>query len=283
MTEQTLVGSKFNLPRFSSPRAQIKRAHNIIIQSSLTSFPALGKRMSSSDCAANPLHPPSDGGKSRRVTFANTGTRILVIGSDITSPVISPKSNVRDRIRALRARRATPHKKGPPSWEDIISSPSSSRSGASASAAAGGRGGGVSVAHIEKKTPRLVESGAVRVQIARHTNARRGEGKHGSDRLIDSGAVRLNVTRHTTPRRLYATRGGIWSPPPPSSGRVRRAPRSVEQILPSSSRQSNAHVGGHKFLAALSPKYSTPAIRMVTYEEQYDERNAWGLSRTLFN
>jgi hypothetical protein len=33
----------------------------------------------------------------------------------------------------------------------------------------------------------------------------------------------------------------------------------------------------------LSPKYSTPAIRMVTYEEQYDERNAWGLSRTLFN
>ncbi len=240
--------------------------------------------MSSSHRAANLLHPPSDGGKSRRVTFANTCTCILVIGSDIPSPAISPKSNARDRIRALRARRATPHKKGPPSWEDIISSPSSSRSAASTSAAAGG-GGGVSSAHREKKTPRLVESGAVRVQIARHTNARRGEGKHGSDRLIDSGALRLNVTRNTTPRRLYATRGGIWSPPPPSLGR-RRAPRSVEQMP--SSRKSNAHVGGHKFLAALSPKYSTPAIRMVTYDEQYDERHACleserGLSRTLFD
>jgi hypothetical protein len=242
--------------------------------------------MPSSDRAADPLHPPSEGGKSRRVTFANTGIRILVIGSDIPSPAISPKSNARDRSRALRARRATPHKRGPPSWEDIISSPSSSRSAALASAVAGG---GAAVAHREKKTPRLVESGAVRVQIARHTNARRGGGTHGSERLIDSGAVRLNVTRHTTPRRLYATRGGIWSPPPPSSGMVRRAPRSVEQIMPSSSRQSNAHVGGHKFLATLSPKYSTPAIRMVTYdEEQYDERNACleserGLSRTLFD
>jgi len=226
--------------------------------------------MTSSSLRAAHLHPPSDGGRLKRVTFANTGVSIL-IRSEIPS---SPK-NARDRIRALRTRKATPHKGS--SSREIFSSYSS--------ASAEGR----ATTHRKKRTPRLVESGAVRVRIDRHTNTRRGA-KHGSDRLIDSGAVRLNITRHTTPRRLYATHGRIWSPPPPSSSR-KWVPRS-EQMTgrgPTTTplRQSNAHVGGHKFLAALSPKYTTPIIRTVAYD-QNDEQHVYleserGLSRTLFD
>ena len=235
--------------------------------------------MTSSGLRAALLHTPTNGGRSKRVTFANTGISIL-IRSEIP---ISPQ-NARDRIRAVRARRATPHK-GSSSREDI----SSSSSLAAASMASATSAGGGATTQREKRTPRLVESGAVRVQIARHTNTRRGA-KHGSDRLVDSGAVRLNVTRHTTPRRLYATHGRIWSPPPPSSSR-KRVPRS-EQMTgrgPTTTplRQSNAHVGGHQFLAMLSPKYTTPVIRAVTYDES-DKRHVCleserGLSRTLFD
>jgi hypothetical protein len=192
-------------------------------------------------------------------------------------------------MRALRSRRATPRREHP--TRDYITSSPSSRP--SESASAGGGGGGETDTHREKRMPRLVESGAVRVQIAKHTNLRRGD-KHGiSDRLIDSGAVRLNVTRHTTPRMLYATHSRIWSPPPPSSSTMVRVPL-CERIpgrgtatINTPSRRTNARVGGHKFLAALSPKYSTPVIRTVTYEKK-EERNLdleseGGLPRTLFN
>jgi hypothetical protein len=66
--------------------------------------------------------------------------------------------------------------------------------------------------HRDMTPCRLVELGAVRLQM--QTNPRKRKGGTNSDCLIDSGAVRL--TCHTTPRRLYAIRGKIWSPPPSS-------------------------------------------------------------------
>ena len=52
------------------------------------------------------------------------------------------------------------------------------------------------------------------------------------------------------------------------------------------SRRVKACVGGHKFLAALSLRYSTPVIRTVTYKERggrnFDLDAEGGLPRTLF-
>ncbi|KAL3810114.1 hypothetical protein ACHAXA_008247 [Cyclostephanos tholiformis] len=238
--------------------------------------------MTSPERRANPSHPLPDGSRSKRVTFANTNTSILIRSN--TTP-ISP-TNAKDRIRSLGTRRPTP-RGDHPSRGGIFSSPSS-RTAESASAV-----GVETTTNRLGTTPRLVESGAVRVRIARHTNARRGEGKRGSIRIIDSGAVRLIVTRHTAPRRLYATHGRIWSPPPPSSSNNRRRVPLSEHHMPgrgtdtTPSRRSNARVGGHEFLAALSSRHSTPVVRTVTYEENEDQNlcleSEDGLSRTLFN
>ena len=206
----------------------------------------------------------------KRVTFANTDTSILIP----TELNVSPQK-ARERTRALASRKATPHKK-----TRGVSYQSQSPS----------------VAASGKKKPRLIESGAIRVQIATHTNPRRAVMAGGSQRLIDQGAVRLNITRHTTPRRLYATRSRIWSPPPPTSSRKKEAPQSerlynrhadnasavstatpAKQYTPSKqTKRSNAHRGGHKFRASLSPKPppklpSTPKLHSTPICDMYKE------------
>lgn len=206
----------------------------------------------------------------KRVTFANTDTSILIP----TELNVSPQK-ARERTRALASRKATPHKK-----TRGVSYQSQSPS----------------VAASGKKKPRLIESGAIRVQIATHTNPRRAVMAGGSQRLIDQGAVRLNITRHTTPRRLYATRSRIWSPPPPTSSRKLEVPQSerlhnrhadnasavstatpTKQYTPSKQKQrSNAHRGGHKFRASLSPKPpsklpSTPKLHSTPICDMYKE------------
>lgn len=223
---------------------------------------------------STPLRPSvNDEEKKRKVTFATSHTSILISAESRASP-----RKARERIRALRNRKATPHKKKAP--RDNTSSPY--------------RGSAAMNSHGKK--PRLVESGAVRVQIAKHTNPRRGA-KQGSQRLIDQGAVRLNITRHTTPRRPY-TRSRIWSPPPssckknkvPQSEKLPNRNTSTTTYTPSKStaaytsskQRSNAHRGGHRFLATLTPnKYSTPAIGKEMHKGlEQPERS---LSRTLFD
>mmetsp|Transcript_10958 Transcript_10958/g.23216 ORF Transcript_10958/g.23216 Transcript_10958/m.23216 type:complete len:290 (+) Transcript_10958:227-1096(+) len=159
----------------------------------------------------------------RVVTFATSHTSILIPAANQVSPL-----RARERTRALRTRKATPRKRGP--LQDIndatISSSSSSSSSISSPSPA--------MKRLNGEKPRLIESGAVRVQIDRCKNPRRGDAaarnaryyiNHKQERLVDQGAVRVNITRHTTPRRLYATRKRIWSPPPPSSSK-RRKPQS---------------------------------------------------------
>ena len=197
----------------------------------------------------------------KRVTFSSVATNII-IRSD--APTTSPLAI--DRLKELRARRATPHK--------IVSSHAGAEIGAVKT-------------HRDMTPPcRLVESGAVRVQI--QTNPRKGGINHDSNRLIDSGAMRL--TRHTTPRRLYARRGMIWSPPPSTSKRL--APLRDEQIIMTDryniatttttpSKKSNAHIGGHRFRAAISPKYTSPIMHNVMHNaiscKENDEKGNIGL------
>ncbi|KAL3803323.1 hypothetical protein HJC23_009287 [Cyclotella cryptica] len=69
-----------------------------------------------------------------------------------------------------------------------------------------------------RKTSSLLQTGAVRVNVAYYTNPRR-KINPGSTRLIESGAVRKVVSRHTTPRKLIGNRH-MWSPPP-STGRLK--------------------------------------------------------------
>lgn len=92
--------------------------------------------------------------------------------------------------------------------------------------------------HVEETKPRrLIESGAVRVHIAKYTNPRRGERENhrspssadvaGEEeentlqetkrlRLIESGAVRVHVAQYTNPRRGRNQHGS----PSPSSPEV---------------------------------------------------------------
>ena len=216
-----------------------------------------------------------DVNSTKHVTFANTDTSILIP----TELNLSPQK-ARELTRALASRKATPHKKN--RGVSSFQSPSAPN-----------------IASSGKKKPRLVESGAIRVQIATHTNPRRRANHHGeSQRLIDQGAVRLNITRHTTPaRRLHATRSRIWSPPPSLSSRKKEAPQSerlhnrnednafavstatpVKQYTPSKQKKrSNAHRGGHKFRASLSPKPpskqlpSTPKLHSTPICDMYKE------------
>eukprot|EP00578_Thalassiosira_sp_NH16_P020804 CAMPEP_0181083558 /NCGR_PEP_ID=MMETSP1071-20121207/4221_1 /TAXON_ID=35127 /ORGANISM="Thalassiosira sp., Strain NH16" /LENGTH=264 /DNA_ID=CAMNT_0023165223 /DNA_START=256 /DNA_END=1050 /DNA_ORIENTATION=+ len=251
---------------------------------------------------STPLRPCTTNniGGPKHVTFASNHTSILIPAESHVSP-----TKPRERARALRDRNATPRKKASRTNKSS-SSPTVPGSATSTS---------------RKKKPRLVESGAVRVQIARRTNPRRGGDKLDSHRLIDKGAVRLNVTRHTTPRRLYATRSRIWSPPPSScSKKRRRAPQSEKlpdrnnaymtaasnaavtaadaaATTPSKERsntytpakqRSNAHRGGHKFRAVnMTPNHSTPAISTDTCEENVNEsiclEPGRSLSRNLFD
>mmetsp|Transcript_28721 Transcript_28721/g.60638 ORF Transcript_28721/g.60638 Transcript_28721/m.60638 type:complete len:251 (-) Transcript_28721:261-1013(-) len=237
--------------------------------------------------------------KRRVVTFATSHTSILIPAEHRHSP-----KTVRDRTLALRNRKATPHKKktrnnhGVPatqSYQEIESycSPALRRIRENS----------------KSKKPRLVESGAVRVQVARKTNPRRGADKCGSTRLIDQGAVRVNITRHTTPRRFYATRTRIWSPPPssmkkkslPQSEKLQRTKHtslgdwsaeisatiedasSITTPLAMKKHRSNASTGGHRFRAKFSP------ITNPTNTELHNENNRdcmeleRSLSRTLFD
>ena len=112
--------------------------------------------------------------KQKRVTFA---TSALIPSAELVTE--SPtKDSICTRTLASR-RRATPHSKKTNS----------------------------------NKQPRLIESGAVRVEILSTTNPRRNKNHIGSHRLIDQGAVRLNITRHTTPRRrrLHKSRSQLYS------------------------------------------------------------------------
>eukprot|EP00804_Cyclotella_cryptica_P009987 CCRYP_015411-RB/>CCRYP_015411-RB protein AED:0.06 eAED:0.06 QI:33/1/1/1/0.28/0.25/8/2919/315 len=129
-----------------------------------------------------------------------------------------------------------------------------------------------------RKTSSLLQTGAVRVNVAYYTNPRRKINPR-STRLIESGAVRKVVSRHTTPRKLIGNRN-MWSPPP-STGRLKlrdlnlNTPPKSEVETPSknefsSSRRSNASTGGHKFRALLSEQCKSPTI----------ERD---VSRTLFH
>ena len=183
------------------------------------------------------------GASSKHVTFASAHTSISIPAEEFN---ISPQK-VHITRAALRARKATPYKKVASSDDNyaVEWTPLRNRRG-----------------HGTTK-PRLVESGAVRVQIAANTNPRRGTNRD-SQRLIDQGAVRVNVTRHTTPRRLYAkAQSTMWSPPPskkkaPQSEKMptyRRRPVGIASTTPTpSKKRSNAFRGGHKFRASLSPK-----------------------------
>eukprot|EP00580_Thalassiosira_gravida_P012801 CAMPEP_0201636360 /NCGR_PEP_ID=MMETSP0493-20130528/8548_1 /ASSEMBLY_ACC=CAM_ASM_000838 /TAXON_ID=420259 /ORGANISM="Thalassiosira gravida, Strain GMp14c1" /LENGTH=179 /DNA_ID=CAMNT_0048108447 /DNA_START=267 /DNA_END=803 /DNA_ORIENTATION=- len=163
----------------------------------------------------------SEGNSTKRVvTFATSHTSILIPAANHVSPL-----RARERTRALRTRKATPRKRGP--LQDINDATVSSSSSLSLSISSQSP----AMKRLHGKKPRLVESGAVRVQIDRRKNPRRGDAatrnarnyvNDKQKRLVDQGAVRVNITRHTTPRRLYATRKRIWSPPPPSSSKKRK-------------------------------------------------------------
>ena len=192
----------------------------------------------------------------KRVTFSSIATSILIGSDDDDAPTIPPAI---DRLISAR-RKATPRK---------ISSHARAEIGAGAK-------------NNRDKTPcRLLDTGAVRLQM--QTNPRKGA--TNSDRLIDSGAVR--VTRFTTPRRLYARRGEIRSPPPPSSSKRLAPLRGNEHIVLATgrylatattpSKKSNAHIGGHKFRAAMSPQCSSPIISNVVSYKENDEKSNIGL------
>eukprot|EP01082_Thalassiosira_pseudonana_P014707 g13406.t1 g13406 contig8:619961-620924(-) len=184
----------------------------------------------------------------RHVSFASN---VVFASSDISinSDDVDGDDGASATSSSLRSRKATPHKKA----LDRITTASSP------------------TVYRREKGTRLLDSGAVRLHVAYYTNPRR-RGKDGSDRLLDTGAVRKVVTRHTTPRRLYATRK-MWSPPP-STGRLKELAQSQQQNnnidcehnntlsrndeTPSKltpSKRSNAHIGGHKFRALLSPEF----------------------------
>ena len=141
---------------------------------------------------------------------------------------------------------------------------------------------------VEKEPPRLIESGAVRVHIAQYTNPRRGADKNGSTRLIDQGALRLQITRHTTPRKKVnatTTQCRMMS----SSNKImvpQTDIRPIRRILSAatttttskngftpSEHRSNAHIGGHKFRAALSPNTTTPYITAEIMDIENEENS----------
>ena len=161
--------------------------------------------------------------------------------------------------------------------------------------------------------PRLIESGAVRVEILSTTNPRRNKNHIGSNRLIDQGAVRLNITRHTTPRRRrpHKSRRQLYSPPltsskiPQSDKLYRRKSNDVSIAAATTSftpantpatkkytpnRRSNAHRGGHRFRSSLSPLppskillHTTPLKSIDTnmYKENNNDNLAIELHRRL--
>jgi len=162
--------------------------------------------------------------------------------------------------------------------------------------------------------PRLIESGAVRLQFDAKTNPRRNKNHIGSHRLIDQGAVRLNITRHTTPRRrrIHKSRSQLYSPElltrkkmvPQSDKLYRRKSNDVSiaattSFTPANTpavkkytpnrRRSNAHRGGHRFRASLSPKppskillHSTPINTMDNMQKENNNDNlAFELHRRL--
>ena len=162
------------------------------------------------------------------------------------------------------------------------------------------------------KQPRLIESGAVRLQFDAKTNPRRRNKNHiGSHRLIDQGAVRLNITRHTTPRRrLHKSRSQLYSPEltrkkmVPQSDKLYRHNNNVSIAATTSftpantpatkkytpNRRSNAYCGGHRFRASLSPKppsktllHSTPVKSIDTHKHKENNNNnlAFELNRRL--
>ena len=122
------------------------------------------------------------------------------------------------------------------------------------------------------------------------------------NRLIDQGAVRLNITRHTTPRRrLHKSRSQLYSPEltrkkmvPQSDKLYRRKSNDVSiaattAFTPANTpatkkytpnRRSNAHRGGHKFRASLSPLppskillHSTPVKSIDTHMQKENNNN----------
>jgi len=158
--------------------------------------------------------------------------------------------------------------------------------------------------------PRLIESGAVRVQIETKTNPRRNKNHIGSHRLIDQGAVRLNITRHTTPRRRrhHKSRSLFYSPEltrkkmAPQSDKLYRRKSNDVSIAASTAftpentpkkytpnRRSNAHCGGHRFRSSLSPLppskillHSTPhTMDTHTHKENNNNNLAFELHRRL--
>ena len=160
--------------------------------------------------------------------------------------------------------------------------------------------------NTKNNKPRLIESGAVRVQIETKTNPRRNKNHIASHRLIDQGAVRLNITRHTTPRRrLHKSRSQLYSPPLtslPQSDKLYRHNNNDVSITATASftpantpakkytpNRSNAHYGGHRFRASLSPRppskillHSTPINTIDTHNKENNNDNlAFELHRRL--
>lgn len=222
---------------------------------------------------------------SKHVRFTNIDSSIPIPATSTEQLSINPQKARGHTCSYYR--RATPHRK-------------KSRCGVSYPKSPGGCVTQQTDDDKNRMKPRLIESGAVRVQIATHTNPRRGTNLLGSQRLIDQGAIRMNITRHTTPRRLVAARSRIWSPPPTSSCRKKKvtqsekkAPNNNGMMLPSANANasftqantpakkkdrtltkqsgSNARRGGHRFRASLSPK--PPSTKKLLHSTPIDMNN----------